>query len=253
MALQSCSNDETTLVSGAENSFFPLISGNFWNYNNDSQNNNALRDSLFIEKDTTINNIIYKKFKTQNPPIGFYSNVINGNSLRQNGDKILLTGNAGLDFAANLPVDLALNDFVIFSANAAENTELSAKSGVLNQNAGGLPLTLTYNLKSVAMASMPTYTTPGGKTYTNVKPIKIIFNLKLTTTFAPLPIAIPILNAQDVITSTLYYAKNIGVVYANTRVKYELQALPLPPNVNLPIPASGDETFEEFLTTYKSN
>ncbi len=247
--IQSCSKDDTQIEATSGNSYFPLTSGNFWNYNIDSQTNNASRDSLFIQKDTVINGFTYKKFKTKNTPIGFYSNTINGNSLRQSGNKLLLTGNAGLNFSAALPIDLALNDFIVFSENGVENEELSAKTGVLNQNAGTLPLTMTYTLKSVAMSSLPSYTTPGGKTYQNVKPIKIIFNLKITTLFAGFPI--PILSQQDVVTSTLYFAKNIGVVYAKTRIKYQLQSLPA--GTQLPIPSSADQTQEEFLDTYKSN
>jgi len=249
--LPSCSCDETQLEAESGNSFFPMSMGNFWNYNIDFQTNNSRRDSLFIKKDTIINGFSYKKFKTKNTPIGFYSAIINGNSLRQSNNKLLLTGNAGLNFTAGLPIDLSLNDFIIFSENAVENEQLSDKAGVLTQTVSNLPLSLDYILKSVAMSSLTTYTTPGGKTYQNVKPIKIIFNLKITTLFSGFPI--PVLNQQDVVTSTLYFAKNIGVVYAKTRIKYQLQSFALPPGTAFPIPTSADQTQEEFLTTYKSN
>lgn len=249
--LMSCSNNETQLVTSSGNSYFPTKIGNFWNYNIDSQTNRSKRDSLFIKKDTVINGLSYQKFKTKNTPIGFYCTITNGNSVRKSGDKLLLTGNAGLNFTAALPIDLALSDFVVFSENAAENEELSVKTGVLDQTFTGLPLTMNYTLKSVAMNSMATYTTPGGKTYQNVKPIKMIFNLKITTLLSGFPV--PILNSQDVVTSTLYFAKNIGVVYANTRIKYQLQSFVFPPNTAFPIPSSGDNTQQEFLDTYRIN
>jgi hypothetical protein len=247
--LQSCSNDETTLEASTGNSFFPFLTGNFWNYKPDFNNSNSLKDSLFIKRDTVINGLTYKKFKTQNTPTGFYCAILNGNSLRQSGNKLLLTGNAGLDFSAALPIDLALNDFVVFSENAAANEELATKSGNLNQTFSSLPLTMNYNLRSVAVSSLPSYTTSGNRTFQDVKSVNVIFNLKITTLFAGFPVTI--MNQQDVVTCTLYYAKNIGVVYAKTRVKYQLQSLPA--GTGLPIPSSVDETTEEFLTTYKSN
>jgi len=77
-------------------------------------------------------------------------------------------------------------------------------------------------------------------------------NLKITTTQVVSGITVPItlMNAQDVVTSTQYYSKNIGMVYANTLINYQLNSIP---GVTLPIPSSQTATQEEFLSTYHLN
>jgi ABC-type lipoprotein export system ATPase subunit len=82
----------------------------------------------------------------------------------------------------------------------------------------------------------------------------VILSLKATsTTVIPgttIPITLVLLSQQDVITSTQYYAKNIGMVYADTNLSYQLNSLP---NVDLPIPTSGSQNVKEYLDTYLAN
>ena len=56
--------------------------------------------------------------KTENIANGFYSNALNNNSVRKEGDKILLTGTTGLELAEFLPINIEVNDFVLFKENA---------------------------------------------------------------------------------------------------------------------------------------
>jgi hypothetical protein len=57
---------------------------------------------------------------------------------------------------------------------------------------------------------------------------------------------VTVLNSQDVVVSTQYFAKGIGVVYSATTIAYNLaQAIP-----GSDIPTSGTQTQEEFLDTY---
>lgn len=248
----SCSSDDD---SGNNNptlppnttAFFPSKIGNHWVYDVQSSVMSG-RDSLYVANDTIIGGNTYQKLKTKKQPIGFFSNALNKNAIRHADGKIYLTGSAGLDFAEDLPINIAVSNFVIFDKNAAENTELATVSGTLEQEIEGIKIKFNYKLSSKAKATLASYTS-GQQNYTNVKPVEIILNLEITAGLSSLPIAIPVLKSQNVVVSTQYYVENIGVVGATTDIVYELEEIPLP-DFQLPIPQSGSEHQVETLVNY---
>jgi hypothetical protein len=247
--LFSCSSDSN----GDDNipieiNYIPLTIGNFWTYNVNT-NAQTLRDSLYISNDTTINAKIYKKFKTKNAPVGFFSNSLNKNGLRKEGTSLLLTGTLALDFGVGVPINLSVTDFVIFNENATNNQQLGIVTGTINQTVQTYPLVIDYILKSIAIETLPTYTS-NGQVYTDVKRVKTILNAKITTTVSVLgfPITATILSPQDVVVSNQYYAKNIGMVHTNTLINYQLNSLPN--GITLPIPSTGSQTQDEYLDVY---
>jgi uncharacterized membrane protein len=247
--LASCSNDSN---SNLDTNFMPLSNGNYWKYNVVS-NAQTMRDSLYISNDTTINTKIYKKLKTRNNPAGFFSNSLNKNGLRREGSSLFLSGSLALDFGVGVPINLNVSEYVIFNEAATNNQQLSSVSGTINQNVGNYPLVIDYTLKSIAIESLPTYTS-NGRVYSDVKRVKTILNAKITTTTTvvilgvPTPFVVTILSPQDVVVSNQYYSKNIGMVYTNTLINYQLNSLP--GGISLPIPSSGSQSQEEFLDVY---
>ena len=248
----SCSknNDDSGVDNSPATTFLPLTNGNYWVY--DVDNAGTLnRDSLYIANDTTINTVIYKKMKTLATPLGFFSSTLRNNGVKIDASKLVMTGDFSLNFGLTAPINLALTDFIFFKESAATNDILSTTSGTLNQTYSGYPLTIDYTMKTVADGSLATYLSDG-TTYTDVKKTKVILNLKITTTQTVSGITVPItiMAPQDVITSTQYYSKNIGMVYANTVINYQLNSVP---GLTLPIPSSGTQTQEEFLAVYHLN
>lgn len=249
--LFSCSSDT---VSGSDSSnqtnYFPLALRNYWKYRV-LTNNVTQTDSLYVSNDTTINTKVYKKFKTRTTPIGFFSNSMNKNAARIDGGRILLTGSIGFNFGSALPLDLSINDYVIFQENASNNQDLGSVSGVINQTVQNYPLTINYTLKSTNIESLPTFSS-NGRVYTDVKKIKTVLNAKISTSLTvagiPFPVVVSILDQQDVVTSYQYYSKTIGMVYTNTNISYSLNSLPA--GITLPLPSTGSQNQEEFLQTY---
>ena len=246
--LTSCSND--TSSGATETNYLPLAIGDYWTYNV-TTNAQTQRDSLYVSNDTTINTKIYKKFKTKNLPVGFFSNSLNKNGLRKDGGSLLLTGSLALDFGVGVAINLNVNDFVIFNETATNNQQLGVVTGTINQTVQNYPLVIDYTLQSIAIETLPTYTS-NGHVYSDVKIVKTTLNAKTTTTVTvqgfPIPVTITILDPQDVVVSNQYYAKNIGMIYTNTTINYNLNALP--GGVTLPIPSSGSQTQEEYLDVY---
>lgn len=260
--LFSCSSDGNPIPTdysgnvGPNTTYLPTTTGNYWTYKVVS-NAVTQRDSLYVGNDTLINTKTYKKIKTLNQPIGFFSNSLHNNGLRVEGPSLLLSGTVGLNISNALPVPININlsDFIMFKENAVANDQLSSVSGVIDQTFQGYPVKLEYTMKTTAMETLANYASDNHN-YIDVKKVKTTLNLKVSTTVTipGVPIAIPvtIMNPQDVVVSYQYYAKNIGMVYDNTTISYQLQDLSTY-GITLPIPQSGSQVQDEFLDTYHIN
>lgn len=250
LVLASCSTNNDNSTATGSGTFLPLLPNSEWIYDVKVDAQPSGTDELFINGETTINNKIYQKFKTTAVPTGFFTNLLNNNNVRKDGDQLLLTGTTGLGFSDILPVNLTLSDFVIFKEIANPNAELASVSGTIEQTVQNIPLKINYTLKSVFKESLNSFSVPGKETYSNVKVVKIIANISVTTVYLlPVintPITVPVLDPQDVIVSTHYYAEGVGMIYSKTVIEYELKALP-PAAGTLPIPQQGSSTIEEFL------
>lgn len=252
--LFSCSSDDSNNNPTPDTNFtIPLTTGKYWTYDVEDSNANQFRDSLYISGDTLINGITHKKFKVKDDlATGFYSSSLRNNGVRESDNKLLLSGDLSLGMGQQLPIalDLTLTDFIIFKKNAAVNEQLSVKTGAIQQDFQGYPITINYALKSFGGESLPTYTSPNSDVYTNVKTSKIVLRASITTvqSVAGVPFTVTIMPEQDVLVSKQYIANGIGVAYVKTDMQYQLATLP--PTITLPFPNSGSQSQEEFLDTY---
>lgn len=251
----SCSSDDSaTEDNGEPSTSLPLTSNNYWTYdvfNHETANTpeSFARDSLYVGNDTLINSIAFKKMKTLGFANGFFSGTLKNNGLRIDGSKVKISG--AVNFTTGLPTPLSfpVSDFIILKENAATGEELSVVNGSFEQTINGYPLTFEYILKSIADGSQSSLNS-NGITYNDITKTKVVLNMKISTVFSGF--SVPIMNAQNVLVSTQYYSKNIGMVYNNTQVTYNLIDLS-GFNITLPIPQSGSQTQEEFLDVYLIN
>jgi hypothetical protein len=231
----------------------PLNNGNYWTYDVVGQTNT--RDSLYVFGDETIGAHSYKKFKNRNNiATGFYCASLNNNHVRKEAGKLLLTGNLGVVQGQALPVglDLSVTDFIIFKESATNGEILSEKTGTIQQNVSNIPILIEYRLRAIGGENLPSFTSPNNDVYPDVKSTKIIVSLKITSTqtIAGFPITITILPQQDVVVSTQYLSKNIGIVYTKTNTNFTLDAA-IAAQIGLPV--SNAQVQEEFLDTYDVN
>lgn len=262
----SCSNSNEDGVDATDSiptTFTSLATNTFWNYNVSSTYNGNVtssKDSLHVGSDISLNSLTYKKMLAEGiDPVGtasgFYSSMLNNNGLRVDGSRLRLSGTVNLPTLVSDPIALNLNDFIIFKENAASGTQLSTVSGSFTQTVQTYPLNFDYTFKSVADGSLSTYIV-NGQTYTDIKKTKLILNLTVTypTTLGGIPTSLTVLPSQDVIVSTQYYSKNIGVIYTKTDIQYNMNPAVVSA-LNLPstIPTSGTINQEEFIDTYHIN
>ena len=245
----SCSSDDNN--NGSDNNtvtettdFLPETTGNYWVYKTDTDGT-AGRDSLYTDNDTVIGANTYRKYRTAQLPSGFYSNTMNNNGVRKENGKLLLTGGASIAISEALPFNLAVTDFVIFDQNALPEEIMGTLSGTIDQEIQGLQVKFVYTLSSKAKADMATYTVRGQPVYTNVKPVETTLNLSITVS------GFPIMQPQNVLVSTQYYAEGIGVVFADTAINYQLIDLSFL-GIELPIPTTGEQHQTEVLVDYQA-
>ena len=137
---------------------------------------------------------------TETTPTGFFCKFLNNNGLRKNDNKVLLSGAITFDLGLSAPFEFQLDDFVILKENASSNETLATKTGTIDQDFDGIPVTIDYTLKTVGVESLPTFTTPRGEVYTDVKKVKFTISLKVvavvTIPGSPIPFNVTLLNTQ---------------------------------------------------------
>lgn len=244
----SCSSDSDSSSSDGEPFNLSLTDGNYWTYDVFGEAGTT-RDSLYIANDTLISNKTYKKFKTENIPTGFYSSSLNNNGVRTENNKLFLSGTLDVGSNQGLPsnINIELEDFIIFDANASEGSNLDSQSGIIQENVNGYPISINYTLKSKAGSSFNEYTVDT-EMYSNVKSTIISLEISVTTVYGGFTITA--LNNQEVLKSTQFIAENIGVIKTNSTFSYSMDPFIAG---ELGIPETETQNQEEILDTYSIN
>ena len=243
----SCSDDEGSTNNTSSGDYLPLESGKYWVYETESPSQNG-RDSLYTDSAQPLGSS-YTTFRTGMPATGFYSGSMADNMVRKSEDKLLITGTTSLNFSADLPFSIELEDFIMFKENANNNQVVGSLEGILQQQIEGFNVDFDYGMTTKAKESLETYTVDG-RTYTDVKVMELTLNLKISSNVQGFDVTI--MPAQNVMVSRQYYAKEIGVVHVVTDINYNLSDLSSF-GIELPIPQSGSEHQEEVLVRYNEN
>jgi len=246
----SCSGDDDNNGGGGDTTavYLPLSSGNYWVYDTNNEGadgaaDSSGRDSLYVANDTVIGTTTYTKFKTQAAPTGFYSGSLSGNAVKVSGSKLLVTGSTSLAVSEEIPFSIDITDFAFFDANASTGDQIGSTSGSFQQTIEEIPLTFTYTLKTNAGADAASLTV-NGTNYANIKTVITTLTLKITHV-----LGIVLLQEQDVVVSTQYFAEGVGVIKTSTDITYNLQDFSQL-GLTLPIPQSGSAHQDEELDAY---
>ena len=252
----SCSSDDESSpivdIDVSTGDYLPMENGNYWKYDVQGDLQTG-EDSLYVSGDVTLGGKNYKGFQTDEPAIGFYSNALSTNGVRKEGDRLLLTGTAMISFAEDFPLNIQLNDFTILNESSANGTVLASVSGTVPYQYQDYTFNFNYTLSSVAMSHLSTYTAPNGEVYTNVIPVMVKLNLSVGTVLSGAGVSLPvsIMAPQDVVISTRYFAKDVGVVNATTDIHYKLANF-AQFGVELPLPQTYDAEQHEVLIDYQT-
>jgi hypothetical protein len=253
----SCSSDDSSdpVIDSdvSTGDYFPLSNNNYWVYDVQGTMPSAVSDSIYISGDINFNGNTYKQFKMDEMPFGFLSSAINNNGVRKSGDRLLLSGSAMISFIQDFPMSIQLQDFTILNESAANGQVIGTTSGTVPYPYGDYTFNFNYTLTSTSMGDIATYTAPNGEVYTNVKAVKTTLGLTVNTIIDAGVTTFPvnIMQPQDVVVSTRYFAEGVGIVHSNTDIHYELENF-AQFGITLPLPQTMTAEQDEILVNYQA-
>lgn len=255
----ACSSDDNADIGGNNDGpiipqlgYFPQNVGNSWTYDIQSEDFSE-QDHLYVSGETTQNGVTYKTFATDNTPTGFYTSLLTTGKLSSDNSKILYSGtiNIGEILGGIEGLSFDLTNFVILDNNASLGNLLSSQSGEFYQDLGEYGLNVEYTLASTSSGDLETLTLENGTTHNDIKIVNLSFSLKIDAIFTFMGVQIPytILSTQEVVSSTQYYAYNIGMIFAETQIQYQLEEIPNV-GIEIPVPENYQYNLKEILTNF---
>lgn len=256
ITLVGCSSDDNSdnnNIGGDANNYLPQQQGNYWVYDVNSEEFSG-RDSLYVSGTTTSQGDTYYTYETYEAPFGFYSGLMTSGQSRSSESKIFMNGMVGLGdlFGEGLDFDIELDDFVIFDGNASQGQVLDSESGSFTiPYSPEVDLEVEYTLFSKAGQNYSNYTLVNGDYYDDVKSTTLAISAKITANIvvSGFPFSAIILETQEILNSTQYYASSVGVIAVNTNFQYQLNEIPLP-GYELPLPQNYQSNTTEVLDDY---
>jgi hypothetical protein len=207
-------------------------------------------DNLNAGNDVVLNTFTYKNMTTSLNNYGFYCSMLKDNNLRVDGSSVKMTGKFRFDLGGNV-LEFPVADFVIFKENALINTELGMPATgtttfPVTVATLTLPITVNYKVKAIAGGDSADIVY-NSTTYTNIKKITLYITLDANITAPGSSTITQVLDPinQDVIVSTQYYSKNIGLVKADTNISYKFSSAIT--NVAPTLPAKATQTVMDKL------
>jgi len=230
--------------------YFPLTLSSYWNYNNENEEGIA-KDSLYTSSNEVLNGLNYTKFIASEPISGFMTSMMSKNLMRTAESKLFLNGEFGTPLIEGFPdISIPLTDLIIYDKEAENGTLLSEEIGEISEIIDDIPIIINYTISTIQGDILDEGT--GAFTTNKVLTSSIILNLSISTNIEILGtvIVIPILQAQDVIKTTNYFASGVGLIFSESLIEYELEDLSSL-GIDLPIPSEDSSSATQNINTYQ--
>lgn len=235
--------------------YFPLVANNTWDYDNiqevDGQEAQQSMDVMTVSGMTTINGLSYFNFDQEELQEGFATGLFSNGAVRKFNNELLYTGNLEFAFEGMDTLEIPIIDAVVYNKVAANGTALFSAENSITQTIMDIPIIIDFVVTTTDAGDFSTYTA-GLETYEDVIAANITVNIAVTAQVELLGdiLSIPILSAQDVITSTNYYAANVGLIFSDVSLQYQAEDLSQL-GVELPFPESASGTSSQTLTSFQ--
>lgn len=230
--------------------YFPLTLSSYWNYNNENEEGIA-KDSLYTSSNEVLNGLNYTKFIASEPISGFMTSMMSQNLMRTTESKLFLNGEFGTPLIEGFPdISIPLTDLIIYDKEAENGTLLSEEIGEISEIIDDIPIIINYTISTIQGDILDEGT--GAFSSNKVLTSSIILNLSISTNIEILGtvIVIPILQAQDVIKTTNYFASGVGLIFSESLIEYELEDLSSL-GIDLPIPSEDSSSATQNINTYQ--
>lgn len=220
------SDDDFNSGSGSSVNYFPLVVDNEWQYDNtqtvDDTSFSELETLSIISEDQNNYNLSSNTSLTAS-----FTRILSSGDVFKNQNQLLLTGNVDIDLGEDVipEFDIPFENLVVYDANASEGSVLyEANQNFELPEFEGITLNLLINIKSESLGSL-TSLNVNNETFDDVLGSKFIVSMEVTATTIvaplPVPITIDVIEYQEVVTSTNYFAKEVGLVQSETTLNVE--------------------------------
>ena len=210
----------------ATGDFFPLAENNEWNYNVISTNNNDnssadFTDNLVVDSENGTNYTL----SANNGAIanGTMTNFLVSGDLSATETQLTSTGSFVIPIDGVSTIEIPFSNAKFYDTAANINEVIFNTNGNLNQDIESIPIDITYTLKTTQLENLDSYSVDG-TSYENVTSSRISIELGMSTTIdiGPISQTLSIIDEQNVLTITSYYADGVGLILANANTSFEL-------------------------------
>ncbi|PSG88274.1 hypothetical protein [Aurantibacter aestuarii] len=221
-------NDPSTSQQTATGDFFPLSSGNEWNYdvenrdNNDANNNTNSTDALKVESQN--GNAYTLSVNNNTTANGTLNTFLVSGELTATDTQLTNTGSFVFPLGGANDIVIDFVDAKFYDTTASIEQEIYTKTGTISQTVQNIPLNINYSLKTTQLENLATYSS-NGVTYSNVTSARLDLRMAVSTTITVVvPTTLAIIDEQNVLSIDAYYADGIGLVYAEADSGFTMNA-----------------------------
>ncbi len=257
IAAISCSDDDDNNDSQESiSNHFPLTVGNSWTYNNETSyqdgNVSNSQETITVESTTEEQGVTYYNLDSDASinEQGFFTGILTAGSLIVADNQLIYNGELSVDLAnfgfASENISIPLENIIVFDADADSGQILTDTDDTMIQTVdfpqfGTISLSIDYNLSTIQREFVNSFTA-GDENFQDVLSSDIIVNIEIA--IEQFPITLTILESQDAIQITNYFANDIGLIKSETSINYNFEEIGLP---NLPeIPDYSIEYTQEI-------
>ncbi len=232
LIIASCSSDDDMGDAQANKNYFPLVVDNAWSYSNQTttaDGSSSSSETMNIASEEMLSDTLFFQAETDNTSATLTTtSILSGGQLFKEEGKLMLKGQFdelvnGLPAGISLPIEA--NIIPIYSKNAGANAELFAESGSFTETVNDLNLSVEFTLSSQNL-SMGNSLEVDGTTYQDVLSASVTLNMQITATPSDIPLTITVLDQQDVLSATHYFANEEGMVKSEITTSFDFEDIP---------------------------
>lgn len=228
-------NPEPTPIETIAN-YFPLVVDNEWNLSNTTENQSGTSSSnetLNVNEETLLENIPKFQLTSTSDETNFsFTSILSSGLVYKENAKMFLTGNLNFDLEeeGNLPdFGIDFEDLVVYDENAVPGSILfDLDEEITLPEFNNITISATIQIQSKSLGSIETLEV-NGVTYENVINSSIIVKIGVSASAIipplPIPITIGILDNQEVVVITNFFANQVGLIKSDTTLNVEFNDL----------------------------
>jgi hypothetical protein len=225
LTLFACSGNDDDGNGKSNENYFPAATGSYWTYTVEGASNG--RDSLYSIASSATAGMGYNSFGARQPIAGLYTNLLSQSQMRNDGGIIYLKGTFSNYNNYSVDVPIELNDVPILDPSKAPGAILSSETQEITfpQEIGQNTYDIVVSAEiRTAMIDHGLSRTVNGVTYNNISASTLVITATAVAMVEldGITVSLPVLEEQEILRMDMYFARDIGLIYAESTIKLEL-------------------------------